>query len=82
MTLLLSFEVAGSLRPSLTIGGSGGKAELNTYPLQPAPNLSILKAMAAVAEIQKGMEPKPGKDSVEYLREGREGEMYGCGTEQ
>lgn len=41
------------------------------------PNRAMLEAMANIAEIQKGMNPKKGKDSLEHLREAREGAMYG-----
>jgi hypothetical protein len=40
------------------------------------PNQAMLYAMAAIEEIQKGMQPSAGKSSLEYLREARTGAMY------
>jgi hypothetical protein len=37
----------------------------------------MLQAVAAVDALQKGMNPKPGKDAQHYLREARSGAMYG-----
>ena len=41
------------------------------------PNQALLAAMQRVEEVQQGMNPKQGTDSVAILREGRSGAMYG-----
>ena len=38
--------------------------------------------MARIEVIQKGMNPKEGMDTLEYLREAREGAMYGYGPDE
>jgi hypothetical protein len=60
----------------LDSASTSGKA-VGTPPLLPSPNYALLRAMEEVAEIQKGMEPVEGKDSLDYLREAREGALYG-----
>jgi hypothetical protein len=42
------------------------------HPAPRRPNAAMLEAM-----IHKDMNPKEVKDSIEYLREAREGAMYG-----
>jgi uncharacterized protein (DUF1778 family) len=49
---------------------------------QRMPNQGILEAIAKIEQIQKGMNPKQGKDTLEYLREAREGGMYGYGPDK
>jgi len=40
------------------------------------PNRAMLEAMRRAEEIQRGMNPKPGRDSAEIIREGRAGAMW------
>jgi hypothetical protein len=42
----------------------------------------MLGAMKKIDLIQRGMNPKKGNDSLEYLREAREGGIYGCGSDE
>ena len=42
------------------------------------PNDAMLQAIKQIEAIQVGMNPKPGKDTLEYLKEAREGKMYDC----
>jgi hypothetical protein len=53
-------------------------------PVSPAtPNRTMLDIINQIDGIQAGMEPpKEGKDSLEYLREGREGAMYDRGASE
>jgi hypothetical protein len=41
------------------------------------PNQGLLEVMVRIAVIQRDMNPKHGKDTLDYLREAREGAMYG-----
>lgn len=41
------------------------------------PNMKMLEAMRAAEGIQQGMNPSPESDSVEIIRYGRSGPMYG-----
>ena len=43
------------------------------------PNQAMLNALAEVERIQKGMQPREGKDAPDYLREAKSGGMYGYG---
>ncbi len=40
------------------------------------PNQGMLKALEEIEAIQQGMNPKEGRDSLDYLREARDGAMY------
>ena len=40
-------------------------------------NQEMLAALQEIEMIQKGMNPKAGKATLEYLREAREGGLYG-----
>ena len=42
-------------------------------------NVAMIEIMKKIDEIQQGMEPKKGKSGLDYLREGRSGDMYGYG---
>jgi len=48
----------------------------------PSVNASMHEAMEKIRARHKIMHTKDGKDSLEYLREAREGGMYGTGTEE
>ncbi len=53
-------------------------SESAEYPAPRRPNVAMLQAMADIAVIHKDMHPKDdGKDSIDYLKEAREGAMYG-----
>lgn len=41
------------------------------------PNRTMLEALNRISRIQAGMQPRTGGDSLSYLREAREGGMYG-----
>ena len=43
------------------------------------PNVAMLQVLSEIEEIRKGMHPK--KDQKDYLREAREGAMYGFGDD-
>jgi hypothetical protein len=49
---------------------------------KPEPNRLMLQAMQQVEVLQQGMNPKPGKDSQDYLREARSGALYGHATDE
>jgi len=45
---------------------------------QPASgDLALSEAVKEIRAAHQRMNPKEGKDTLQYLREGREGEMYG-----
>jgi hypothetical protein len=72
---------------SATAGRSAtGKAPVEFAPLPPTPpvqpNHVLLAAMAQIAEIHKNMNPRQGKDTLDYLREAREGAMYDAGSDR
>jgi hypothetical protein len=52
--------------------------EIPSQPESGPPNEAMLAAVRRVAEIQRGMNPKPGGDTQAYLREARAGGLYGC----
>ena len=77
----------GASKEFLTSHGTGDKIVItvsapNRRLATVRPNQASLDAMARIAEIQRGMNPKAGKDSLEYLREAREGAMYGYGSDE
>jgi hypothetical protein len=49
----------------------------STTPAARRPNEAALEAMPQADQIQEGMNPKPGSDSVTLIREGRAGAMWG-----
>jgi hypothetical protein len=71
---------------SLIARGSGATVVLTAsapkQSLAVQPNLAVLGAMARIAEIHKGMNPKHGKDTLHYISEAREGAMYGYGSDE
>ena len=81
-SLIISKETLAELgiRPGDTLlvslnPGSGNETS-NRASVRP-PNQGILDTLRRVEEIQRGMCPKPGRDSVEIIREGRAGAMWG-----
>jgi hypothetical protein len=46
------------------------------------PNHVMLEAMRKIEIIHQGMEPKKTQETPDYLREGREGAMYGYGADK
>ncbi len=74
-----------SSKTSLKSDSIGGKFALTASAPKPTPvvqpNRAMLEAIADISEIQKDMDPSEGKDSLEYLREAREGAMYGYGSD-
>jgi hypothetical protein len=46
---------------------------------KPGPNIALEEALGKIREVHEKMNPKQGKDSLEYLREARGGGMYGNG---
>jgi hypothetical protein len=48
----------------------------------PAPNRAFLEAKSRVEEIQRGMGTTSAGDTVGIIREGREGAMYGYGSDE
>jgi hypothetical protein len=52
-------------------------ANVLTNPIEPVPNIPMLKALAQINILQHGIAPKRENTSMEILREGREGGMYG-----
>jgi hypothetical protein len=46
------------------------------------PNRAMLSALARIEEIQRGMQPVKGNDSLNYLREARSGGMYGYSPDE
>ena len=61
-----------------------GRFRLMTLPEEELPiekpqrekNWEMLEALEKIAEMQKGRPYTDGSDSLRYLREGRDGEMY------
>ena len=51
-------------------------------PTKVEPNLALMEAMRRIRAIHERMHPKTGKDSVEYVREAREGRLYGYGHDE
>jgi hypothetical protein len=49
---------------------------------RPAPNEAMLAAIRKLEEIQRGMNPTPGGDTLADIREARAGAMYGYKLEQ
>jgi hypothetical protein len=67
----------------LTSGGSGDKVEARLSSRKPPePNYDMLKALARVETIQRGMNPAVDDHSLEYLREARSGGMYDAGPDE
>jgi hypothetical protein len=61
-----------------TIAGTSGAADYSRYEGDLRwPNSGLKKALSEIDEIQKGMKPTIGGDSVEIIRTGRGGPMYG-----
>jgi hypothetical protein len=74
-------------KKNLPAGGSNDRPATaapasESQPAAVRPNQAMLDAMKRIAEIQKGMNPKKGKDSLEHLSEAREGAMYGYGSDE
>jgi hypothetical protein len=71
-----STEFAGHKVRLMVLPNNGNGTSNGAGSNQPRPNVSMLKAIKEIETIQIGMEPAQGKDTLEYLREAREGGMY------